>query len=72
MSAAVRRRFETTPPTQLQALQMSSNRSEFAELAETVEHQGPPSRERSLALTALEEAKFWANQALMMDQQPDA
>jgi hypothetical protein len=39
-------------------------REMFSEVAEAIERAVPPSRERSLALTKVEEAAMWMNKAI--------
>jgi len=43
-------------------------RSEARELAELMLESCPPSRERSLAMTKLEESIFWANAAIARNE----
>lgn len=45
-------------------------RSEALKLAKQVCHQCPYSRERSLALTALQQAIMWANAAISINEKP--
>lgn len=60
------RRFNFHPPSSEEV----ANRHQKVRLVcrdaarEIVELTGPPSREQSLAITALEEAMFWANGAI--------
>lgn len=55
------RRFAYHPPKGVQAQYYERNRAEFRTIAERIAAMGPPSRELSLALTALEEALMWVN-----------
>lgn len=64
--ATIRERFTTLPPRDDTAQQMEQVRRLFAELADTLSHATPVSREQSAGLTKLEEAKFWFNQALIV------
>jgi len=59
-------RFRTIPPLQPTAHLMDSVRELFAVIAKQVDALVPDGREKSLALTKLEEAKFWANQGLII------
>lgn len=52
----------TTDPFVLDELKVTRDR--FQRIAVDLVDRTPQSRELALALTALEEAKFWANQAL--------
>ncbi len=51
---------------------IESQTQDFHILAEDILDHTRPSREQSLALTALEEAKFWANQAIALHGLPQA
>lgn len=63
MKTELRERFIPTPtPEALE--KMRDSRELFLAGAEIVVDITKPSREQSLALTALEEAKYWTNQAL--------
>lgn len=59
-------RFATLSPTPAALATMKSTRTAFSALADQIILTSRPSREQSAALTALEEAKFWANQALAL------
>jgi len=61
----VRRRFETNAPSTAQSIAMIRFRSLFADLSEEVIKSTKSSREQSLAITALEESKFWVNQGII-------
>lgn len=61
-TADLQHRFEYHPPrTEERVEDHAIVRSECRRLAETVNSLGPDSREKSLAITAIEEAMFWAN-----------
>jgi ATP phosphoribosyltransferase len=63
--AEIRARFQTVAPDQEQAYFLTYNREQFADLAQMLAEQTAPCREQALALTHLEQAKFWANQAIV-------
>ena len=50
-------------PTDAQKAAMQKFRDAFEALASLIEAEAPPCRQRSLALTHLEEAAVWANKA---------
>lgn len=50
-------------PTDAQKAAMQKFRDAFESLAKLIEAESPPCRQRSLALTHLEEAAVWANKA---------
>lgn len=50
-------------PTEAQKAAMAKLRNAFSDLAKLIEAETPPSRQRSLALTHLEESAVWANKA---------
>ena len=62
---AVLNRFAHKAPTEEQSERIFRLTGQFAFLAESVMGQTPPSREQSLALTALEEACAWAHKAIL-------
>ena len=57
-------RFTYHPPKEGQPVKYDALRTAFKDLAYLVEHYCPDSRERSLALTHLETAVFWANASI--------
>lgn len=63
---SIRDRFVTRPPREDTARQMEDIREEFAQLAVSLSQRTPVSREQSLGLTALEQAKYWFNQSLVV------
>jgi hypothetical protein len=52
--------FTNRPPTQEQAAVLDELTAEFLRLAAVIETALPPSRFRSLSMTALEECSMWA------------
>lgn len=62
----LRERFITKAPRPFAAEAMIAIREKFAELAEFVDLNVPDGREKSLAHTNLEQAKYWANQAIIV------
>lgn len=65
--ATIRDRFVTLPPTPEAASQMEEIREHFAQLASHLSQRTPVSREQSLGLTRLEEAKYWFNQSIIVE-----
>lgn len=57
-------RFTYHPPGPDQVLRMARIRETSGELAALIDKACPDSREKSLALTALEETSMWANAAI--------
>jgi hypothetical protein len=64
----IEQRFTYHAPKGDQAARYESLRSEFKELAYKIEAVCPDSRERSLALTKLEEANMWCNAAISRNE----
>lgn len=62
--AELQRRFTYHAPKDDQAGRYVRIRDEARSLAGTIVEATPESREQSLAITALEEAVFWANAAI--------
>ena len=60
--------FTYHPPIADQHVRYELLRIEFRSLAEKILGHCPPSRERSLALTKLEEAVFWANASIARNE----
>jgi len=56
--------FEVTPET---LDQLAASRSTFRLVAKYILDHTPPGREQSTALTALEEAKYFTNQAIALN-----
>lgn len=57
-------RFDHHPPDVVKAAVHQLIRGVFKEAAEVVAHELPEGREKSLALTKLEEAMFWSNASI--------
>ena len=62
--AEIEKRFAYVAPDQTRAPLHENTRSEYTRLAETMARVLPESREKSLAITALEESLMWANAAI--------
>lgn len=60
----VARNFAYHAPNNRQAVFYGEIRSKARELAETIERRCPESREKSLAMTKLEESVMWANASI--------
>ena len=60
--------FTYHPPNAEQQAKYPVVRAEAKALAETIHKLCPPSRERSLAITNLEEAVMWANAAIARNE----
>lgn len=67
----IERNFALKSPTGDQVVRSQTIRSEAKSLAVTVEGLCPPSREKSLAMTKLEEAVMWANAAIAREEGGD-
>jgi hypothetical protein len=63
----IRERFTYHPPSPGGALRHASLSTAFIELAALVDDVVPDSREKSLAFTALEQAKFWSSAGVARD-----
>ena len=63
-------RFKYHPPTDGQAERYQDLRDQGYNLALLISRRCPPSRERSLAITNLEQALFWANAAIARNETP--
>jgi hypothetical protein len=61
-------RFTYHAPKDGQALKYEDIRARAKELAGNINVQCPESREKSLAITHLEEAVFWANAAIARNE----
>jgi hypothetical protein len=68
--ARVERDFTYHPPHGDQVERYAEVRASGLAMAEVVLRDCPPSRERSLALTNLEQACFWANAAIARNEVP--
>ena len=60
----VKRRFRFYKPGPDTAIMIQHTHDEYLRLAETMARTLPESREKSLAITALEESRMWANAAI--------
>lgn len=67
-NAGIERNFTYCPPLPTQPPRYNAMRSDAMKLALLVNRCCPPSRERSLALTKLEEAIMWANAAIARNE----
>ena len=61
-------RFTYHPPKGDQAVRYSSIRREALRFAQVVNTEAPDSREKSLAITHLEDAVMWANAAIARNE----
>jgi hypothetical protein len=61
-------RFTYHPPKENQAERYSEIREQAFSFAEYISVNCPPSREQSLAFTALEECVMWANAAIARNE----
>jgi len=66
----VLRRFDTFKVTDEERSRMHGVRLVFKHVAREILGDTKPGREQSLALTALEEAKYWTNQSIAKDGVP--
>lgn len=65
---SIEKNFTYHPPKEGQPERYNTIRQTAKVLAETIEATCPSSRERSLAITKLEEAVFWANAAIARNE----
>ena len=68
ISQDLSRRFTYHPPKGNQAERYSFIRDRALSLALILDHECPASREKSLALTKLEEAVMWANASIARNE----
>jgi hypothetical protein len=61
-------RFTHHPPKGDQAVRYGEIRAGAKQLAHTIDELAPDSREKSLAITHLEEAVMWANAAIARNE----
>jgi hypothetical protein len=66
-SDEIRERFTYHPPSDGGAQRHRVLSESFIELAQLVDDVSPDGREKSLAMTSLEQAKFWASAAVARD-----
>lgn len=70
------RRFDYHPPVDANGGDKTGRheemRAEFKEMAEYINAELPESREKSLALTALQEAHMWTHAAIACEKEPQA
>lgn len=66
--AQVEKSFTYHAPKGDQPQRYVAIREKAKELAGLILHETPPSREQSLAITALEEASIWANAAIARNE----
>lgn len=66
--AEIEKRFTYHPPKEGQPQRYEHLRERFKEMAYVIVHECPDSRERSLALTKLEEAIFWSNASIARNE----
>lgn len=64
--------FEYVKPTEMSVEKIEYVREKARELHEVITNHIPASRERSLALTKLEEVSMWANKAIVFTQDQEA
>ena len=62
------KRFTYYPPKGDQAVRYAAIRVDAKNLAGVIDELAPDSREKSLAITALEEAVMWANAAIARNE----
>lgn len=67
-SADLENRFTYHPPKDNQAARYEILRAAGRSLAEEINHSCPDSREKSLAITHLEDAIMWANAAIARNE----
>ena len=61
--------FEYQAPTEEQIADIATLRRAFKMLYETIVFSVPHCRERSLAITALEQASMWINKAIVFEEE---
>ena len=64
----IERRFTYWPPKDGQPARYTALRDKFKALAYEIERECPDSRERSLALTKLEESNMWVNAGIARNE----
>lgn len=68
MIADLKKRFTHHPPTGNQMQKYDNIRKNALAFAELIDAMCPDSREKSLAITSLEEAVMWANAAIARNE----
>ena len=68
MTGDLEKRFTYQPPKEGQPQKYESIRAQAKQLAMTVDSLCPDSREKSLAMTKIEEAVMWANAAIARNE----
>lgn len=68
MNEQIEKAFTYHPPKGDQSSRYHQIRAEAKALALTIDRESPNSREKSLALTKLEEAVMWANAAIARNE----
>lgn len=64
----IENRFTHHPPKGDQGTRYQSLRQLFAAMASKIDEHCPDSREKSLAITKLEESSFWANASIARNE----
>lgn len=62
--------FQSKVPTDKQKNTMDTYRGTFQQFADIIMEEIPDCRERSLAITKLEEASMWLNKAIINNENP--
>jgi hypothetical protein len=68
LNTDIEKRFTYHPPKAAQPQRYEAMREGAKQLAYQIENSCPDSREKSLALTKIEEAVFWANAAIARNE----
>lgn len=72
MNKRIERDFTYHHPTTLSIVRMTNLRAKARDLAHCMDEIAPDSREKSLAITNLEQAIMWANAAIVRGQEEEA
>lgn len=64
----IRRRFTNHKPKEGQGIRMIEVKAKAVDLANAIAEMCPQSREKSLALTKLEECIMWANKSIVTNE----
>jgi len=70
MIADLKKRFTYHPPVGNQTQKYENIRKNALAFAELIDAMCPDSREKSLAITSLEEAVMWANASIARNEEP--